>query len=423
MARVETIVVGGGIGAGSPFALNFVPIIGSVDPPLLISTDFLFTVPTGVNRGLIVGLTDPAPGPERLRVRGGCILEPLTGVTGTCIGDGTDSTADGQILIGIAVAAGAGSTNSVVIGNAAVSGTTAAAVVIGQGSSLAGASGTAINATCSAGGSAAGVNIEGTASGGAGGHVNIGGVITITTGVVAVGMAVQVNDANSTVVGFGATSNATGGCAFGSGANVLNNHNNSIALGNGCQSITPQTFSVGSNVGAEPITTVIVGHGLNTVANPTGVTFRLTNASGTNNPAGNYTVVAGLSTGNVATGGNIVFQTGAPGASGATLQTATTRLTIGQALITSTLPILHPAGTAGAPSIRFTDADTGLFEQAAGNVAISAQGTERARFDATAVATQTALLLFDVDNGALERVTVGAADSGGAGFKVLRIPN
>lgn len=40
-----------------------------------------------------------------------------------------------------------------------------------------------------------------------------------------------------------------------------------------------------------------------------------------------------------------------------------------------------------------------------------------------ATATHTALLIWDVDNAALERVTVGAADSGGAGFKVLRIPN
>lgn len=46
-----------------------------------------------------------------------------------------------------------------------------------------------------------------------------------------------------------------------------------------------------------------------------------------------------------------------------------------------------------------------------------------ARFDRPNTATQTALLLYDVDNNAIERVTVGAADSGGAGFKVLRIPN
>jgi len=48
---------------------------------------------------------------------------------------------------------------------------------------------------------------------------------------------------------------------------------------------------------------------------------------------------------------------------------------------------------------------------------------ERLRIDSPTTAGQTALLLWDVDNGTLERVTVGAADSGGTGFKVLRIPN
>jgi hypothetical protein len=49
--------------------------------------------------------------------------------------------------------------------------------------------------------------------------------------------------------------------------------------------------------------------------------------------------------------------------------------------------------------------------------------TEKMRVDSTTTAGQTALLLWDVDNNTLERVTVGAADSGGTGFKVLRIPN
>lgn len=52
---------------------------------------------------------------------------------------------------------------------------------------------------------------------------------------------------------------------------------------------------------------------------------------------------------------------------------------------------------------------------------------EAARFDggggATPSAGNTGMMLWDVDNNTLERVTVGVADSGGAGFKVLRIPN
>jgi hypothetical protein len=38
-------------------------------------------------------------------------------------------------------------------------------------------------------------------------------------------------------------------------------------------------------------------------------------------------------------------------------------------------------------------------------------------------AGDTRLLLWDVDSGALAKVSVGADDSGGTGFKVLRIPN
>ena len=43
--------------------------------------------------------------------------------------------------------------------------------------------------------------------------------------------------------------------------------------------------------------------------------------------------------------------------------------------------------------------------------------------DASTTAGQTRFFLYDVDNGTVERVTVGSADSGGTGFKLLRIPN
>jgi hypothetical protein len=69
----------------------------------------------------------------------------------------------------------------------------------------------------------------------------------------------------------------------------------------------------------------------------------------------------------------------------------------------------------------------GAIWQEAGAMRFGTDGstgfTEKLRVDATTTAGQTALLLWDVDNGTLERVTVGAADSGGTGFKVLRIPN
>ncbi len=50
-------------------------------------------------------------------------------------------------------------------------------------------------------------------------------------------------------------------------------------------------------------------------------------------------------------------------------------------------------------------------------------GAVQCRVMGTAVAGTTSLWILDVDNATLEQVTVGAADSGGTGFKVLRIPN
>lgn len=45
------------------------------------------------------------------------------------------------------------------------------------------------------------------------------------------------------------------------------------------------------------------------------------------------------------------------------------------------------------------------------------------RIDDDATARNTRLLVYDVDNATVERVSVGVADSGGVGYKVLRIPN
>ena len=53
----------------------------------------------------------------------------------------------------------------------------------------------------------------------------------------------------------------------------------------------------------------------------------------------------------------------------------------------------------------------------------AAGGVNAGRFDDDTTAGNTRLLVYDVDNGTLERVSVGVADSGGSGFKLLRIIN
>ncbi len=71
------------------------------------------------------------------------------------------------------------------------------------------------------------------------------------------------------------------------------------------------------------------------------------------------------------------------------------------------------------------DGDTGIGVQAADNLSLVAGGLEaiRAEDPADLAATETSLWLYDDDTGAIVQVTVGADDTGGSGFKVLRIAN
>jgi len=60
------------------------------------------------------------------------------------------------------------------------------------------------------------------------------------------------------------------------------------------------------------------------------------------------------------------------------------RLTTDTAAVTSTLPILHPVGAVGTPSITFAgDINTGLYSPTADTFSVSTGGVERVRFDST----------------------------------------
>jgi len=49
--------------------------------------------------------------------------------------------------------------------------------------------------------------------------------------------------------------------------------------------------------------------------------------------------------------------------------------------------------------------------------------TEVGRFNISSTAGDVRFMVYDVDNGTLQQVSIGADDSGGTGFKVLRITN
>lgn len=60
---------------------------------------------------------------------------------------------------------------------------------------------------------------------------------------------------------------------------------------------------------------------------------------------------------------------------------------------------------------------------AAGVIQRAVDGVVSDQVDKSAVAHDTRLLVYDVDKAAIARVSVGINDSGGAGFKLLRVPN
>lgn len=72
-------------------------------------------------------------------------------------------------------------------------------------------------------------------------------------------------------------------------------------------------------------------------------------------------------------------------------------------LYTFNAPVARPVGTS---IVEVSNASSGVF-------AITAE----------AAAGQSNLMLWDPDNNTLQRVTLGAADSGGTGYRALRIPN
>ena len=91
--------------------------------------------------------------------------------------------------------------------------------------------------------------------------------------------------------------------------------------------------------------------------------------------------------------------------------------------------ILLYGSTSAAPGNSYFRSGTNIWLawiEASGLGALySGIGTKTAAFawDADTTAGNTRIQIYDVDNGTAERVSVGAANSGGSGFKLLRIPN
>ncbi len=153
-------------------------------------------------------------------------------------------------------------------------------------------------------------------------------------------------------------------------------YTNSIALGRNSQFDSNNQMVVGSQAGNAFISEIFWGAGISqTAIIPTSFTQRVTNIEG---GAGNTDVLAAFE--HIIAGAQ---STGDQPGSPVTIQTA-------------------PLGVTGDQQNPLVDA---------------------LQVDASTTSGDTRFLIYDVDNGTLERVTVGAADSGGTNFKVLRIPN
>lgn len=138
---------------------------------------------------------------------------------------------------------------------------------------------------------------------------------------------------------------------------------------------------------------------------------------------GNYNVGIGVNAlRSISSGSNNVAIGGAEGGpghgAGANISTGSGNVCIG--------PDAGPvANQSNRLYIHNDESDTPLIggDFSGGTLNIHSGTTEVLRTDGDATAGNTRLMIYDVDNATLERVTVGATDSGGGGFKVLRIPN
>lgn len=371
MAESTPIVVGGGIQSGSPFALNHLVYVTNVNPPQLESLAAQYVKDGSVFALSVADSTGTYPSvsgaTETLRVQGGIIVSgsgtdtvqigraasatanlstvigtqatdggqvgvvigytaSFSACAGVCIGNGASCTgnAGGSTAVVIGTSASANvlaAGTAVVIGDQAV-GRTSDVVIGYQASSSAsnafGASNVVIGTQASANIAQGTCVVVGTAS-----HANVtlavviggGSSVAITKGiVVGEGSSISSGGAGSIVIGQGSSVTAA--------ANVI--------LGNGVASGTPNICWLGGP--STKLIYIIFGEG-DTVVSPAGRLWRFTNGSGTDNAAGDFTLVAPISTG-AGTPARIIFQVGHVAASSATLQTATTVLTIGDGIVT-----------------------------------------------------------------------------------------
>lgn len=416
MASGQSIVVGGGIQAGT-IALKQFLYVTNVNPPQASgSVTMTAEVDTGSSNLQYVSIPNSTGthltttgATERLRVNGGALL----------VGSGTDTVqigrgavASGTDSVSVGRGASATTSQSVVIGATAAN-NGQQGVVVGYSASLSSSAGVAIGNGATVSGNAGGNSAVAIGSGAIAAQGNAG-----TAGCIAIGLNSSAS-ADCVVIGAGASSNVASALGVGSvviGSSASSNkaggftvtlgwsavctqiggvvvgaaasatasaaQQKSVVVGVSSTATAGHTIIIGADavftttaiaigggavdlgagfcqLGAvnTPITTLLVGAG-DTIATPAGKTIRFTNGVGTDNPAGSLAIVAPRSTGN-AVPATIIFQVGAVGGTGTTLQTATTVMTIGDQIVTIAAAAVSMANlptSAGAAGTLWVDA-------------------------------------------------------------------
>jgi len=147
-----------------------------------------------------------------------------------------------------------------------------------------------------------------------------------------------------------------GGIVVGANSSLGNTHYASIIIGTRIASSVSREITLGNGggntlaAGNMANTSIRMGGGPTEATYP-GFVYNHVNGSGSDNAVTGVTFIAPRSTGS-ATQGNIIFQTGQPGASSSTIQTATTRLTLSTFAAYTLAPL--PAANANAVCVDIT---------------------------------------------------------------------
>lgn len=338
MATGNPIILGGGIGKGSPFTLGSLLRVANVTPPTAADSEVFQRTQGGVEV-ITVGTPWTAPNTvnEKLQVIGGFISD--TGVSGGALQGNFVAGEDANcvafqnarnVCIGFqaqcnALDAGASANtnlNVVITPITVVAATSGFRIGVGNvvligadpvwGSSFPGgnvvAIGAGLNLDVATTGPIVGAAAIGRGQGVAFG--NFAGAQGNFNNWVCVGHSANINAANAMALGDGAQSSFTTSIAL--GRNALTDKANQLAIG-------------GANLA---INEMLVGEGLLSGGARADFTFRMTSSQGTDTPGGDWIYRASIGTGNAATKGSHIFQTGTPGASGVGGQAVADRLAI-----------------------------------------------------------------------------------------------